>query len=78
MEIKVGMVVRSIAGHDKGDLMIVVGVDGEYAYVSDGKLRKVSKPKKKKFKHLQGSYDIYEGDLSQDYMVRKALTKYRN
>ena len=50
MEIKIGSVVRSIAGHDKGDLLLVVAVEDGYAYVSDGNLRKVLKPKKKKLK----------------------------
>ena len=76
MEIKVGSIVRSIAGHDKGDLQLVVGLDNGYAYVADGKLRKVEKPKKKKLKHLQGTHFVTEEDFSEDYKVRNILAEY--
>ena len=76
MDIKIGSVVRSIAGHDKGDLLLVVAVEDGYAYVSDGKLRKVSKPKKKKLNHLQGTHCVTEKDFSEDYKVRNILAEY--
>ncbi len=47
-----GRVVISRAGRDRGRLMAVLRVEGEYAYVADGDLRKAEKPKKKKIKHL--------------------------
>ena len=49
MEIIEGSIVRSIAGRDKGDLFIVL---------SNGELRKVDHPKKKKLKHLQGTNSV--------------------
>ena len=73
MEIKVGSIVRSIAGHDKGDLQLVVGLDNGYAYVADGKLRKVEKPKKKKLKHLQGSNYLTDKKFSENYQIREIL-----
>ncbi|HAZ05337.1 KOW domain-containing RNA-binding protein [Acetobacterium wieringae] len=52
-EYKVGQVVRSKAGRDKGQYMVVIEVvDEQFAMLSNGKLRKVSNPKKKKVKHL--------------------------
>lgn len=60
MEVVAGMVVRSIAGRDKGDLFIVLSREGEYAYLANGELRKVDRPKKKKLKHLQPSHKISE------------------
>lgn len=78
MDIKVGSVVRSIAGHDKGSLLLVVAVEEGYAYVSDGKLRKVEKPKKKKLKHLQGTHYVTEEDFSENFKVRNILTEYLN
>ena len=60
MEVIAGMVVRSIAGRDKGDLFIVLSCEGEYAYLANGELRKVDRPKKKKLKHLQPSYKVSE------------------
>lgn len=60
MEISAGSVVRSKAGRDKGDLFIVLAREGEYAYLANGELRKVDRPKKKKLKHLQGSDKVSE------------------
>ena len=48
-----GAVVKSKSGRDKDRYFLVVGIiDSEYVYISDGSLRKVDKPKKKKIKHL--------------------------
>ena len=46
-------VVFSLAGHDKGEMFAVLETDGEYAYLVDGKRRKLSSPKKKSIKHLR-------------------------
>lgn len=51
--LKVGQYVRALAGRDRQKVFIVVGTDGEYAYIADGKTRKIEAPKKKKVKHLQ-------------------------
>lgn len=49
-----GQIVRSKAGHDKGDIFFVVEVlDDEYVLIADGGRRKYDSPKKKKVKHLQ-------------------------
>lgn len=76
MEIKIGSVVRSKAGRDKGNLFLVVDVRDGYAYVADGKLRKTEKPKKKKLKHLQGTYYVTEEDFSENFRVRSILAEY--
>ena len=73
MEIKVGSIVRSIAGHDKGSLLLVVALEKGYAYVADGKLRKIEKPKKKKLKHLQGSNYLTDKEFSENYQIREIL-----
>lgn len=52
-DIKVGQVVRSVKGRDKDKVFIVVGiVDDQHVLISDGDLRRIDKPKKKKLKHL--------------------------
>lgn len=49
-----GAVVYSKAGRDVGKKFIILDIiDNEYVYISDGDLRKVEKPKKKKLKHLK-------------------------
>jgi len=48
-----GKVVHSKSGRDKGKYFIIIGIiDDEYVYISDGDLRKIDRPKKKKIKHL--------------------------
>lgn len=48
-----GRVVYSKAGRDKNKYHLVVGILNEnYIYISDGRLRGIEKPKKKKLKHL--------------------------
>jgi len=49
----VGMFAISLAGHDKGQMYVILKEDGEYVYLSDGRLRPIDKPKKKKRKHIQ-------------------------
>lgn len=53
MEKLEGIIVRSKAGRDKGDLFVILRAEGEYVYIANGELRKVDRPKKKKLKHLQ-------------------------
>ncbi|MDR0992439.1 MAG: KOW domain-containing RNA-binding protein [Ruminococcus sp.] len=52
-EIKVGTVVYSLAGHDKGSAFAVTKLEGDFAYIADGAQRKLENPKKKRIKHLQ-------------------------
>ncbi|WP_422448608.1 RNA-binding protein [Thermoanaerobacterium sp. DL9XJH110] len=53
-ELKLGQLVLSCAGRDKGRFMLVIKIlDSQYVYVADGVLRRVENPKKKKIKHLK-------------------------
>lgn len=53
MDITLGQVVFSKAGRDAGKRFIVIGViDEAHVLISDGDLRRIEKPKKKKAKHL--------------------------
>jgi len=49
----VGMMAVSKAGHDKLEVYVVVREDSKYVYLCDGKLKKLSNPKKKSRKHIQ-------------------------
>lgn len=53
MQIKQGSVVKSIAGHDSDRFYVVVKLEGDFAYIADGKVRKLESPKKKRLKHLR-------------------------
>lgn len=43
-----GMLVRSKAGHDAGEIFIITGTEDAYVYLADGRLRTLQKPKKKR------------------------------
>ena len=51
-----GCLARSLAGHDKGRLYVILGEDGEYVILTDGRIRTVDRPKRKNKKHVQLQY----------------------
>jgi hypothetical protein len=52
-EIRGGIAAISLAGRDKGRaFMVLCPVDAEFVLVCDGRLRTLSRPKKKRLKHL--------------------------
>jgi len=54
LDLTLGQIVISKAGRDAGKKFVVTGIiDSSYVFLSDGSLRKVEKPKKKKIKHIQ-------------------------
>lgn len=56
-----GQVVYSKAGRDKGKCFIVTGfMNDNYVLISDGDLRRIENPKKKKIKHLVMTEDVIE------------------
>lgn len=48
-----GMFAFSLAGHDKGKLYFIWKEDSEYVYLTDGNIRPIERPKKKRKKHIQ-------------------------
>ncbi len=77
-----GCVVRSKAGRDEGRYFIVLSLDGEeFAYVADGDLRKVEKPKRKRVKHLYVTEELVSslqsklltGERVENHEIRKSL-----
>lgn len=53
MILEKGQLVRSIAGHDKGEYFLVYQIiDDNFMLIVNGKTRKLEKPKLKKIKHL--------------------------
>lgn len=54
MTLKLGELIYSKAGRDAGRRFIITKIlNHEYVFISDGVLRKVEKPKKKKIKHIK-------------------------
>lgn len=84
---QIGQVVKSKAGRDKGRVFVVIGkFDDQHFLVTDGDLRKIEKPKKKKIKHLQKYNDIIwqikekiqNGDKLTNEEIRKFLEPYKS
>ena len=73
---KRGQVVISKCGRDKGLALVVVDTADNYVYLADGRLRRLSKPKKKKVRHLQPTGYFVELEKNrelQDADIRKSL-----
>lgn len=57
-ELRTGMTAVSLAGHDTGKRYMIMKAEGEYVYLSDGKIRTIENPKKKRKIHIQAAYEI--------------------
>ncbi len=57
---KRGTVVKSLQGHDKDTLYVVLDVKDNFAIVCDGKNKTLLKPKKKNCRHLQNTGKFIE------------------
>ena len=78
MEWKRGQIIRSTAGHDKGDFQVILEVLAPYAVVCDGKRRALEKPKKKKFLHMAPTQTVVPEDcLVTNRQIRNALRPFR-
>lgn len=52
-DLRIGQIVKSKAGRDKGKVFLICQLlDEQFVLVCDGDLRKLNTPKKKKVKHL--------------------------
>lgn len=59
-KLQYGQVVKSKAGRDKDKIFVIIDLEGEYAYLVDGSLRRIEKPKQKKIKHIQPTNNIIQ------------------
>ena len=83
-----GWIVRSAAGRDKGTLLCVLGQEGEYLLLADGKRRKAAAPKRKKAGHVdmvcRGDFrhpvirKLEDGLAVSDSELRRALGAFRD
>jgi len=58
----VGRIVRSMAGHDKESFYLVVRAENGFAWIADGRRRKLCSPKRKNVHHLQKTAKIFPVD----------------
>ncbi|MDE7389763.1 MAG: KOW domain-containing RNA-binding protein [Lachnospiraceae bacterium] len=76
MDFYVGQIVRAKAGRDKGGFFIVTQLDGSYAYIANGKKRKVESPKKKKLIHLVPTSAVIQDVGRTNREFRRILSDY--
>ncbi|MBO8136863.1 MAG: RNA-binding protein [Desulfotomaculum sp.] len=79
--LKVGQLVSSKAGRDKGKIYVVIGTAEENrVWVADGRTRTVDKPKKKNVKHLQKInfvIDLSGSKKCSNEELRKCIAEYQ-
>jgi hypothetical protein len=82
-----GSVIRSLSGHDRHQIFLVMRVNEGYAWLADGANRRHERPKKKKVRHVRmlgqlaepGMLDQIDtlGDAGQrNAALRKLLNNY--
>lgn len=65
-----GSIVKAVAGREKNAFFVVLDCDSVFAYIADGKRRKVEKPKKKKA-YSYFSYRNRDRGFNQDQSADK-------
>ena len=82
-KIRVGQVIKCTSGREANRLFFIIKViDDQYVLISDGKKRKLDRPKLKKVKHLK-LYEIFNDEVKNkivseqitDVFLRAELTK---
>lgn len=84
-DLKPSDIVQSLAGHDRGEILIVLRTESDFAFVADGRHRSGTKPKRKNIKHLAYraactspvAERIARGESVSDSEIRKAIAPYR-
>ncbi|MEF9854005.1 MAG: KOW domain-containing RNA-binding protein [Hydrogenoanaerobacterium sp.] len=79
MLIEKGCVVKSAYGHDADRFYVVMKLEDDFAFICDGKLRRIEKPKRKNQKHLKPTKTVLSvEDLTTNNQIRQALRAYNN
>jgi len=82
---RLGGVVRSKAGRDRDLFFAILSIEEGHVTVADGKLRPMSRPKRKKLRHVHVTPHVLpelqlllaEGKAVEDHHVRKALAAWQ-
>ena len=74
---EIGMLAKSLAGHDKDKVYVIVGLDERYTYLADGETKTLQNPKKKKKKHVQLIREEHEIADADDVKLKRILKEYK-
>lgn len=79
-----GNLAKSLAGHDKDRIYVILREEKEQVYVVDGKFHTVEKPKRKRKKHVQPIYKLDTLNITemmspdeQNQTIRRVLKQYQ-
>ncbi|MCM1523733.1 MAG: KOW domain-containing RNA-binding protein [Ruminococcus sp.] len=78
MEVMNGMIVRSCAGRDKGNFLVIVQTDNDFVYLADGKERRLVAPKKKRLKHIKPTNTVIDMQSLTDKKLRSVIREYNS
>lgn len=73
-----GMLARSLAGHDRNKVYVIVDLDETYVYLADGVTKTLARPKKKKRMHVQLIREKQEIGQADDVKIKRILKVYKN
>lgn len=82
----IGYFACSIAGHDKGQIYVITGENGNRVILADGRLKKVESPKVKNRKHIEIikkdcdaslAEKIENGDKAVNEAIKRAIKLYK-
>lgn len=73
-----GMLAKSLAGHDKDQIFVIMSDESEYVYLADGKTRTICRMKKKKKKHIQLIKRQHDIETADDAKLRFIIKNYCN
>lgn len=71
-----GMLAKSLAGHDKNQIFVIMSDEGEYVYLADGKTRTICRMKKKKKIHIQLIKRQHDIEAADDAKLRFIIRSY--
>lgn len=81
---EIGMLVQSKSGHDQGTVYVIMDMQGEYLFLVDGTIKKMSNPKKKNKKHVQRIdyvlpefMDLYQNDAIRDDYIKRQIKLFK-
>ncbi len=81
-KIQIGLIVRTISGHDKNMVYIVVGQENDRVLLVNGKNKPIDNPKKKNVKHIikvglsNELLDLMNNNKLDNSMIIRLLKKY--
>ena len=74
--IETGGIVKSMAGRDAGRFFVVIRMEKDVAYLADGEVHPLEKPKKKRLRHLQKTNQTAQAEeMMTNHILRRTLSR---